>query len=77
MSMIDLKEIRQLAQEKGIDTRNKSMGDLIREIQDREGYESCFGSMRWDCPFYDCKWRLGCVGIAGGSVKARHIMRIK
>jgi len=75
--MIDLKGIRILAQGMGINIDNKSMGTLIREIQVKEGYPPCFGSMRWDCPYTDCKWRLGCVGIAGGCVKARHIIEVK
>lgn len=75
--MLDLREIRQLAQEKGIDTHNQSMGDLIRQIQAREGYKPCFGSMNWNCPYKDCKWRLGCIGIAGGKVKARHIIEVR
>lgn len=75
--MLDLEEIRQLARGKGIDPEGKSMAEMIRMIQAKEGYEVCFGSLKWDCPFFDCMWRLGCVGISGNAVKAKHIVEVK
>lgn len=58
---MDLEELaRERAAALGIPLRGQRLGDLIRAIQEREGYEACFCRGHLDCPEEGCRWRCGC-----------------
>ncbi len=53
-------EIQRKAQSMGIDYGKLKKDDLIRNIQSREGYESCYKTKRSSCDQYGCCWRDDC-----------------
>lgn len=57
-----LKQIKEIAKEKGIKVAKMKKPDLIRTIQKTEGYFECFGtSTNGICDQLDCLWRSDCL----------------
>jgi len=60
---MDISEVRKRASCLGIDVGSKGKFELIREIQQREGYEPCYGSLKWGCRYSsDCCFAEDCLG---------------
>ncbi|MHB8880101.1 MAG: Rho termination factor N-terminal domain-containing protein [Thermodesulfovibrionales bacterium] len=60
-----LKEIKDMAKEKGVKAGKMKKDEIIRAIQSAEGNFDCFGSARaGDCDQRDCIWRSDCLGVA-------------
>jgi len=56
-----LQEVRTIARKMGIDTRNVTMKELIRDIQKAEGNNACFStSAVRTCGQMNCLWRTVC-----------------
>lgn len=54
-------EIRKIAVTWGVDVRaGRSKRDIIRDIQVKEGFSPCFGTME-TCE-NDCLWKSDCLG---------------
>lgn len=59
---MNIKEIREIAKEKGIKTGNMKKEELIRSIQRSEGNFDCFGTaIGGACSQMDCLWRTDCL----------------
>ncbi len=59
--MKKLQDVRAMARKMGIDTRNRTLTELIREIQKAEGNEDCFLSGQVvECGQTNCLWREDC-----------------
>jgi hypothetical protein len=48
----------------GLPHAGRRLSDLVRAIQAREGYESCFDTGRASCVHTVCCWRESCLGRA-------------
>ena len=58
-----LKEIKELAKEKGLKTGKMKKDEIIRSIQKAEGNYDCFGSaFSGECTQENCLWRSDCLG---------------
>jgi hypothetical protein len=58
-----LKEIREIAKEKGIKVGNMKKENIIRSIQRAEGNFDCFGRAGSGvCDQMNCLWRKDCLG---------------
>jgi hypothetical protein len=57
-----MQEVRAKAKVLGINSFGKSKGDLIREIQRKEGNFDCFGTAVEHCDQYECCFRDDCLG---------------
>lgn len=58
-----LKEIREIAKEKGVKAGKLKKDELIRAIQLAEGNFDCYGTaVAGDCSQTDCFWRADCLG---------------
>lgn len=56
-----LQEVRTLARNRGIDTRNATLKELIRAIQRAEGNKDCYLSAHvLVCEQTGCRWREDC-----------------
>jgi predicted metal-binding transcription factor (methanogenesis marker protein 9) len=55
-----LAEIQKKAQNLGLDYGKFKKDELIRNIQLKEGNNSCFKAMKTSCDQYGCCWRDGC-----------------
>lgn len=56
-----MQEIRTVAKKWGVDARvTRSKKDIIRDIQEKEGYEPCFKT-RDICGESECLWRDDCI----------------
>ena len=56
-----MQEIRKIAANWGVDARaNRSRRDIIRDIQIREGYDSCFETK--EACDEECLWKADCLG---------------
>jgi hypothetical protein len=53
-------EIKTRAVNLGFDPGTMKKDQLIRSIQAKEGYESCFKNKTVHCEQYDCCWREDC-----------------
>lgn len=53
-------EIQTKAQSMGLDPRKLKKVELIRNIQTKEGNESCYKTNRASCMQYECCWRDDC-----------------
>jgi len=59
---MNMQEIRKIAKTWGVETNNgRKKGDIIRDIQIREGYSPCFDT-RETCD-EDCLWKKDCTGL--------------
>lgn len=57
-----LKEIRELAKEKGVSAGKMKKEDAIRAIQRAEGNFDCFGTAyAGECSRTDCLWKSDCL----------------
>lgn len=56
-----MKQIQQMARERGIKIGRKNKGDLIREIQRAEGNFECFGTAGDYCDQLTCLFRDICL----------------
>jgi hypothetical protein len=58
---MDIKEIRKIAKGLGVGTKGMGKADLIRAIQQAEGYFDCFGTaVDEECDQESCLWREDC-----------------
>ncbi|MET0085448.1 MAG: SAP domain-containing protein [Sedimenticola sp.] len=59
---MNIKEIRKIAREHGLETAKLKQDELIRAIQIAEGNFDCFGSCREQyCDQSECLWRADCL----------------
>jgi hypothetical protein len=57
-----MKDIREIAKQKGIKVGKVKKNELIRSIQKAEGNFDCFGTANLgDCTQVDCMWRSDCI----------------
>lgn len=57
-----LQEIRAIAKQHQINSRGRSKGEMIREIQQKEGNFPCFGTAyQGMCEQLKCLWREDCL----------------
>ena len=57
-----MKDIREIAKQKGIKVGKVKKNALIRSIQKAEGNFDCFGTAHLgDCTQADCLWRSDCI----------------
>lgn len=58
-----LKEIREIAKEKGVKGGKLKKDELVRAIQLAEGNFDCYGTaVTGDCSQSGCFWRSDCLG---------------
>jgi hypothetical protein len=57
-----VKELRAMAQDMGISTKNLRKAELIRAIQRAEGNFDCFGTADGYCDQLNCLFRQDCLG---------------
>ena len=57
-----VKELRALAKDLGIGTKNMRRAELIRAIQLAEGNFDCFGRAKDYCDQLNCLFRKDCLG---------------
>ncbi|MBL8899989.1 MAG: hypothetical protein JNM84_20330 [Planctomycetes bacterium] len=55
---------RTKAEELGLPHAGRNLSELVRSIQQREGYEACFDTGNSVCPHESCCWRESCLGRA-------------
>lgn len=59
-----LKEIREIAKEKGVKGGKMKKDELVHAIQLAEGNFDCYGTaVGGDCTQSDCFWRSDCLGV--------------
>lgn len=59
-----LKEIREIAKEKGVKGGKMKKDELVRAIQLAEGNFDCYGTaVTGDCSQSGCCWRADCLGV--------------
>jgi hypothetical protein len=46
----------------GLQHSGRSLSEVVRAIQSREGFEACFDTARASCPHTSCCWRESCLG---------------
>ena len=57
-----LKDVREIAKQKGLKTGRKKKDELIRSIQQAEGNFDCFGTAKGgQCSQEDCSWKEDCL----------------
>ena len=56
-----LKQVREIAKDKGVKVGNMKKDDMIRTIQRAEGNFDCFGAAAGICDRTDCLWRDDCL----------------
>lgn len=57
-----LKNVKEIAKQKGIKTGRMKKDELIRSIQKAEGNFDCFGTAQErQCSQEDCSWREDCL----------------
>jgi len=55
-----MQEVRVIARQWGVDARvGRTKQDIIRDIQVKEGYSSCFRTK--DCCEQECLWKADCL----------------
>lgn len=56
-----VREIRKIAQQKGVGTNKLKKTDMVRAIQKAEGNYQCFqAGAKETCGQYECLWREDC-----------------
>ncbi|MBK9385187.1 MAG: hypothetical protein IPN34_10275 [Planctomycetes bacterium] len=63
---------RTKAEELGVPHAGRSLSEVVRAIQQREGFETCFDTGRSLCAQEACCWRESCLGRA----LARHALEL-
>jgi hypothetical protein len=59
---MNIHRVRKIAKTWGVETNNgRKKGDIIREIQIREGFSPCFDTR--DTCAEDCLWKKDCIGL--------------
>ena len=59
---MNIQQVRKIAKIWGVETNHgRKKGDIIREIQLREGYSPCFDTR--DTCAEDCLWKKDCIGL--------------
>jgi hypothetical protein len=57
-----MKDVREIAKQKGVKAGRMKKDELIRSIQRTEGNFDCFGTAkRGECYQEDCLWRADCL----------------
>lgn len=57
-----IEEIIEKARVLGINSKNKNKLELVHEIQQKEGYESCYSSLRRNCSYsFECCFAEDCL----------------
>ena len=56
-----LADIKAKAADLGVDPGKMKKPDLIRAIQEAEGYPPSFGNNDGNCPYADCCWWDDCI----------------
>jgi len=59
-----VKEIKEIAKEKGVVPGKMKKDELIQAIQTEEGNRACFGYEAASCGQDDCLWREDCLKIS-------------
>jgi hypothetical protein len=58
-----LKDVKEIAREKGVKAGKMKKDELVRAIQLAEGNFDCYGTaFAGDCSQADCFWRSDCLG---------------
>lgn len=55
-----MNDIKAIAKNLGVHPRAMNKQHLIRSIQEKEGFLSCFNTQRIACDQYECCWRSDC-----------------
>lgn len=58
-----LKDIKEMAKDKGITPGRLRKAELIREIQKTENNTPCFGTCHGDCCETECLWHTDCIKV--------------
>lgn len=59
---MNLKDVKEIAKQKGIKAGKMKKEELIRSIQKSEGNFDCFGTaISGECSQNDCLWREDCL----------------
>ncbi len=59
---MNLKDVKEIAKQKGIKASKMKKEELIRSIQKAEGNFDCFGTaISGECSQNDCLWREDCL----------------
>lgn len=56
-----LAKVKKTASDLGVDPGNMKKAELIRAIQEAEGYPPSFGNNDGRCPYTDCCWWDDCI----------------
>jgi len=56
-----MQTVKEIAGRWSVDCRiGRTKGEIIRDIQKKEGYSPCFGT-KTECDRKDCLWRADCL----------------
>jgi len=61
---MNIEDIQNKAKALGITIGKKGKLELIREIQQKEGFSPCFGLGMFVCSNIECLWHSDCCGMA-------------
>jgi len=63
--MLNMKEIREMAQQLGVRSTRMRKAELIRAIQRAEGNYDCYGTAtEEECDQEECLWREDCFNVS-------------
>lgn len=66
-----MNHIREIAKKMGVNPGAMNKQNLIRSIQEKEGYTPCFNTEQAACDQYDCYWRNDCKpGVGRDAIEA-------
>ena len=66
-----MNNIKEIAKKLGVKPGAMNKQNLIRSIQEQEGYTACFNSEQISCDQYDCCWRSDCKpGVPTNAIEA-------
>ena len=58
---MNIRKVKEIARQRDIRTGTMKKGDIIREIQAKEGNSACFDSKKsHECGQQECLWRNDC-----------------
>lgn len=55
-----MNDIRVIAKKLGVNPGAMNKQNLIRSIQEKEGYTPCFNTKQFACDQFDCCWHSDC-----------------
>lgn len=65
---MNMATVKEKASALGMKPGKAKKDELIRQIQQAEGYNACFGNGTVDCPYTECCFRSDCIGGSKKSV---------